>query len=105
MIRSRAVGEAQLRVAERTAARDTLPKAFGKVPKTGQDAYITVALGGSKLANALGGDNVSSKEIGREMRQLDVSVDPKYGRWVRARAEVCPVTGCPAASSTSSSGG
>jgi hypothetical protein len=56
------------------------------------------------LGDALNGADGVSKALKQEMRKLDVSVDPKYGRWVRARAQVCPVTGCPAASASSSGG-
>jgi hypothetical protein len=90
---------------ERTAALEAQPKAFGELPETGQDSYITVLLGSTKLAAKLGGGDVSSKAIAREMRKFDVSVDPKYGRWVPARVQVCPVTGCPAASAQASAGG
>ena len=80
-----------------------LPKKFSELPKSARDVYFTVVVGSSKLGAELG--DGASAAIAREMRRLDVSVDPKYGRWVRARAQVCAWTGCPSASAQSSGSG
>lgn len=79
-----------------------LPKRFAKVPESAREIYLTIVVGSNELGTELG--DSASAAIAREMRHLDVRVDPKYGRWVRARAEVCPWTGCPANTAQPSSG-
>jgi len=82
-----------------------LRKQYPGLPRSSEAVIVDVTVADSLLSDALGGADGVAAALTKQMRKLDVSVDPKYGRWVRARAQVCPVTGCPAAASASSSGG
>jgi hypothetical protein len=84
--------------------RKDVEKQYHGLPTSAQDVIAIFNTANTELADVLQTADPTTL-LNREMRKLDVSVDPKYGRWVRARALVCPVTGCPAASSASSSGG
>jgi hypothetical protein len=56
-------------------------------------------------ANALGLTDATALNtfLGKQIRQADVYVNPRYGRW-STRSGVCPPTGCPSASTQSSGG-
>jgi hypothetical protein len=74
------------------------------LPTSAQDVIAVFNAANAKLADQLQTTD-PTKLLNREMRKLDVSVDPKYGRWVPAKAEVCAPTGCVAQSTQSSSSG
>lgn len=46
------------------------------------------------------GEDRAGPVFTRAARRADIRVDPRYGFWNPARGEVCPPTGCAAASST-----
>jgi hypothetical protein len=82
-----------------------LRKQYHGLPSSAENVIINVSVANSLLGDKLNGSDGVAKALKKAMQKLDVSVDPKYGRWVRARAQVCPVTGCPAVSAQSSAGG
>ncbi len=41
----------------------------------------------------------------KALKGVDVTVDPKYGFWSASQRKVCPPTGCPKQSASSSAGG
>jgi hypothetical protein len=86
---------------DRRVAVSSLPPAINHLPRSVLDLYVRAFAGYGILTASLG-DPTSA--VDREMRRLDVTVAPKYGRWSRARAEVCPWTQCAASSPSSESG-
>jgi hypothetical protein len=86
---------------DRRVAVSSLPPALTHLPRSVFDTYISAFAGYGVLASSLG-DPTSA--LAREMRRLDVTVAPKYGRWARARAEVCAWTQCAVSSPSSASG-
>jgi hypothetical protein len=88
--------------ADRREAVSSFPPAITHLPRSAFDTYIGAVAGYGVLTTSLGDP---SKAIDREMRRLDVSIAPKYGRWARARAEVCTWTHCVVSSQSSASTG
>jgi hypothetical protein len=74
---------------------------FLALPRAMQDAIVEINLYAAAAQNS----SAQSRQITRAFRHAHVTVDPKYGFWNAKRLTVCPPTGCPAASGTSSSGG
>jgi len=80
--------------------KDTVQQAgdtLGRLPKNLQDVFIDYGAAAAVLAEQLGSDAEVTSAVQGAMRKLDVSVDPKYGFWVRARTQVCAFTGCASA--------
>jgi hypothetical protein len=92
----------RVRAQDRRDAVSSLPPAITSLPRSAYDTYITALAGYGVLTASLGDP---SSALTREMRRLDVSVAPKYGRWARARGEVCTWTHCVVNSPSSSSTG
>jgi hypothetical protein len=86
---------------DRRAAVSSLPPAITHLPHSVFDTYISAFAGYEILAASLGDP---TDAVDREMRRLDVTVAPKYGRWARARAQVCAWTQCAVSSPSSASG-
>jgi hypothetical protein len=86
----------------RAAVREQVP-GLDKLPQSVQDIVYTFSGGGQLIVDKLGEDGANAA-LAKVLRTFAISVDPKYGRWVRARAQVCPVTGCPAAADSSAGG-
>ena len=98
-----AENDVNLTAKQRTALLGQLRKQYSGLPSSAESVLIDLYLANSLLGDKLNGGAAVAAAVTKEVRKLDVTVDPKYGRWVRARAEVCPVAGC-AAQSTQSSG-
>jgi hypothetical protein len=86
---------------ERDQVRSQLPAGFGKLPRATQQLVVDYSAGGLLLTDKLGEDATTTALV-KAVRKLDIGVDPKYGRWNPARAEVCPPVGCAPASSNGS---
>ena len=89
---------------QRASVLAELRKQYSGLPHSAENVVIDVSVANSLLGDKLNGTAGVSAALTKTMRKLDVSVDPKYGQWVRARAQVCPVTGCPAPAQSSASG-
>jgi len=83
----------ELTATDRSQIRDQLPAGFARLPQATQDLVLVFSAGGQLLVDELG-EGGANEALAEVARGFDVSVDPKYGRWVRARAEVCPPLGC-----------
>jgi hypothetical protein len=94
----------ELTTAELEQGSRQAKKQLPQLPDSAVTPAVVFTLGYSRLTAELGSQDAVTRVLKRQMRLLDVSVDPKYGRWVRARAEVCAWTGCPSAQSSSDSG-
>jgi len=86
----------------RATVRQQIPN-FEQLPRSIQDIVYTFSGGGQLIVDKLGEDGANAA-LAKVLRTFAISVDPKYGRWVPARAEVCPVTGCPAAADSAAGG-
>jgi len=86
----------------RAAVRQQVP-GLDKLPRSIQDIVYTFSGGGQLIVDKLGEDGANAA-LAKVLRTFAISVDPKYGRWVPARSQVCPVTGCPAAADSSAGG-
>lgn len=86
----------------RAAVRQQVP-GLDKLPRSIQDIVYTFSGGGQLIVDKLGEDGANAA-LAKVLRTFAISVDPKYGRWVPARSQVCPVTGCPAAADASAGG-
>src|SRR5262249_29970288 len=67
---------------------------FAQAPKAYQELLIELF----GYANALGltDSTALNTELSKQIRQADVYVNPRYGRW-SSRSGVCPPTGCASA--------
>jgi hypothetical protein len=80
--------------ADRTAARAQISdKTFTKLPKWFQDRYVARFAAFAALSRLKGDPNDQNAEV-RAVRRLarhtTVTVDPVYGRWTPAQAQVVP---------------
>lgn len=90
---------------QRAAVITQLRKQYSGLPHSAENVVIDVSVANSLLGDKLNGTAGVSAALTKAMRKLDVSVDPKYGRWDRARGQVCPITGCPKAGASTSATG
>lgn len=97
--------DVSLTAKQRSSVLEELRKQYSGLPSSAENVIIDVSVANSQLGEKLNGTDGVAAAMTKAMQKLDVSVDPKYGRWVRARAQVCPITGCPATSAPSSAGG
>src|SRR5262245_27145498 len=90
--------------AQRAAFADANRQTLAAYPKDFQDFVVDVNVVQQAYVKEHGQAG-SAEALRRLARRSDISVDPRYGFWNPALAQVCPPTGCAASAATSTSGG